>query len=1288
MNVFDIFKSSPTPEEGTEISDTPYYVVFSECVKDSIFWTVGAFAFTVIIVCLYRWRKWHVESLEKIAAKALWMSGYENTPYRFRKRDKVMFYGRRMLRKMKSLGDQAYSGQGRKRKAVMKFARRILQMQRDNMPMQLKVLEPPAEFLEESHEGSLGMPPDVLYMLQSIRIFGHFEKPVFFKLCKFTEVISLQAGEFLFKIADTDDSVYVVQTGSINVSINNADGTTMSLKIIHKGESVTSLLSFIDVLAGSPSIYKTVTAKAMEPTQVIRLPMYAFKEVFDESPDILVRVVQVIMVRLERVTFTALRNYLGLHGELVYHPPKAAKKSEKVKSSPGHRRTNSTYLEEVMALYGHSGDRPDMLADLATTECATGSCGRKLSATKMCDEKSIHYVYALDCFVRELGLQDEDKHLLEGAMEVREYQAGATLIREGDNSDNVSLIFLLSGNLQVYQFRYTYANSGSIKQENTEVHVLSIHPGEFDGGLAVITGEASLYTIRAKHFSRVALLSRSTVYNVMRERPKTVLDIANSVVRKLSPLVRQCDFALDWMFLESGRAVFRQDEPSDSTYIVLSGRVRSVATHANGKKEIVGEYGKGDLVGLVEMITDTTRNTTAMAVRDSELAKLPQGLFNAIKLRHPMVVTQLFGLLSHRLLGSVQGRHSLAIAPQPVEPNHIKHKYSTVAIVPVNEDVPLSAFTYELYHSLSAIGPSLRLTSDVVRKTLGANILDSANEYRLTSWLAQQEDRNQIALYQCDNILSPWTQRCWRQADVILIVGVGDHGPGVGSMEREIDRLMLRTQKELVILHPDNTTAKPTNTVQWLNMRSWVMKHHHIQCRKRIFTRRSQYRTNELYSKVLQTEPNLHSDFSRLARWLTGNSVGLVLGGGGARGAAHVGMLKAIQEAGIPIDMVGGVSIGALMGALWCSEKNITTVTQKAREWSKKMTQWGHQLLDLTYPITSMFSGRDFNKTIRDTIGDIYIEDLWIPYFTLTTDITASCARVHTHGSLWRYIRSSMSLSGYMPPLCDPKDGHLLLDGGYVNNLPADVLRAQGASHIIAIDVGSQDETNLTDYGDYLSGWWLIYKKFNPFTSPVRVPNLPDIQSRLAYVSCVRQLEEVKSSDYCEYIRPPIDQYKTLAFGQFDHIKDVGYVHGKQVFEEMAKSGRISLFNQWYPQESGVPKATPHSLNEYTFTDLAQIVCRVPETYTEHQYSSTDEDVYFDGYISEPSSLYPMGKPLKLKRTGGSLSLSENEMDSDDLEMPTLLQLSGKTKERLESQEFEKKKATEEAPLPAPSTSD
>jgi len=207
-----------------------------------------------------------------------------------------------------------------------------------------------------------------------------------------------------------------------------------------------------------------------------------------------------------------------------------------------------------------------------------------------------------------------------------------------------------------------------------------------------------------------------------------------------------------------------------------------------------------------------------------------------------------------------------------------------------------------------------------------------------------------------------------------------------------------------------------------------------------------------------------------------------------------------------------------------------------------------------------------------------------------------------------------------------------------------------GAAHIIAIDVGSQDDTDLTNYGDDLSGWWLLYKKWNPFTSPVKVPDLPDIQSRLAYVSCVRQLEvhtlfheielktqltyfflqEVKNSDYCEYIRPPIDKYKTLAFGSFDEIRDVGYVFGKNYFESMAKAGRLGRFNQWFNKEP--PKRVNHaSLNEYTFIDLAQIVCRLPETYAVNTAELFSEDEDCDGYISEPTTLNTVGDPVTLQ---------------------------------------------------------
>ncbi|XP_076673824.1 neuropathy target esterase sws-like [Andrena cerasifolii] len=260
-----------------------------------------------------------------------------------------------------------------------------------------------------------------------------------------------------------------------------------------------------------------------------------------------------------------------------------------------------------------------------------------------------------------------------------------------------------------------------------------------------------------------------------------------------------------------------------------------------------------------------------------------------------------------------------------------------------------------------------------------------------------------------------------------------------------------------------------------------------------------------------------------------------------------------------------------------------------------------------------------------------------------------------------------MTIAGVFPPICDTLDGHLLVDGCYVNNVPADEMLRQGAHHILAIDVGSQDDTDLTNYGDSLSGWWLLWKRWNPFATPVKVPNLPDIQSRLAYVSCVRQLEEVKNSDYCEYIRPPIDKYKTLQFANFDEIKDVGYHHGKTYFEGQSKAGVLPQFNADRESARALrakhQASNQHSLSSYTFTDLAQMVCKVSrgsryvdvdidsDTDELEEYEADlEEDAQEVGYASEPTAgildQSPDENHLR-RRTGVSLSLSDTEAESE-----------------------------------------
>ncbi|XP_075026590.1 patatin-like phospholipase domain-containing protein 7 isoform X3 [Calonectris borealis] len=1169
--------------------------------------------------------------------------------YRFRKRDKVMFYGRKIMRKVTTLPDSLVGNtmprqRMRKRAKVLSLAKRILRIKKERPTLQPK--EPPPSLLEadltEFDVKNSNLPSEVLYMLKNVRVLGHFEKPLFLELCRHMVFVQLHEGEYIFRPGQLDNSIYVVQDGKLEVCIQESDGTEVVVKEVLAGDSVHSLLSILDVITGHPAPYKTVSARAAIPSTILRLPASAFQDVFQKYPETLVRVVQIIMVRLQRVTFLALHNYLGLTTELFNCQSQAiplisvASVTSGGSASKAVKRQVSNVSEEdraekfekagealeidtlkisgtensehvfrrslsappcagsAEASNNSSGAKSDMdmayerarvhfgLEDTASSPVVGKSILKKTVTVTETPSAVFHYSAVQDSCsskytdaIIEAAKKDlstlmklDDPSLLNGKVTLHQVTAGTVLSRQGDQDVNVR--FVVSGMLHVYQWKID-------SEEDTCLFIT--HPGELVGQLAVLTGEPLIFTIKANRDCSFLSISKSHFYEIMREQPSVILGVAHTVVKRMSPFVRQIDFALDWMEVEAGRAVYRQGDKSDCTYIVLNGRLRSVIRMDDGKKHLTGEYGRGDLIGVVEALTHQPRATTVHAVRDSELAKLPEGALTSIKRKFPQVVTRLIHLLGEKILGSLQqGGHPLGLhsSSSKWDAGNPASNLSTVAIMPVSEEVPLTAFTLELKHALSAVGPALLLTSDNIKQRLGSAALDSIREYRLTSWLGQQEDIHRIVLYQADSTLTPWTQRCIRQADCILIVGLGDQEPTVGELERMLENTAVRAQKQLILLHKEDGPL-PSRTVEWLNMRSWCSAHLHLRCPRRVFSKRSLPKLIEMYERVCQKPPDRHSDFSRLARVLTGNAIALVLGGGGARGCSQVGVIRALTEAGIPVDMIGGTSIGAFMSALYAEERSYSQMRIKARQWAMVMNSVFKTILDLTYPITSMFSGAAFNNSINSIFKDKQIEDLWIPYFTITTDITASAMRVHTD---------------------------------------ADVARSMGAKVVIAIDVGSQDETDLTNYGDCLSGWWLLWKRWNPLAEKVKVLNMAEIQTRLAYVCCVRQLEMVKNSDYCEYIRPPIDRYGTLDFGKFDEICEVGYQHGKTVFNVWCRSGvRDKMLRD--RQETCKSKTDNVTCPTTSFTDLAEIVSRIepvkaPVADDESDYQTEYEEEILD----------------------------------------------------------------------------
>lgn len=208
----------------------------------------------------------------------------------------------------------------------------------------------------------------------------------------------------------------------------------------------------------------------------------------------------------------------------------------------------------------------------------------------------------------------------------------------------------------------------------------------------------------------------------------------------------------------------------------------------------------------------------------------------------------------------------------------------------------------------------------------------------------------------------------------------------------------------------------------------------------------------------------------------------------------------------------------------------------------------------------SYTTGHEFNRGIFKTFGDAQIEDFWLEYFCNTTNISKSRCDIHTSGYVWRYVRASMSLAGLLPPICD--EGNMLLDGGYIDNLPVAHMKSLGADVIFAIDVGALDDDTPQDFGDSLSGLWASLGRWNPFSSAVHPPSLSEIQGRLAYVSSIGALNKAKNMPGCMYMRPPIDAFGTLEFGKFEEIYQVGYNYGKEYLSQLKDKGGLPVLEE------------------------------------------------------------------------------------------------------------------------------
>lgn len=280
-------------------------------------------------------------------------------------------------------------------------------------------------------------------------------------------------------------------------------------------------------------------------------------------------------------------------------------------------------------------------------------------------------------------------------------------------------------------------------------------------------------------------------------------------------------------------------------------------------------------------------------------------------------------------------------------------------------------------------------------------------------------------------------------------------------------------------------------------------------------------------------------DIDRVARLLSGRSIGLVLSGGGARGFAHIGVIKALREAGMQIDSVGGTSIGAIIGAGVAADWSIEEMLEKYR----RAFVDGRPLRDYTFPFVSLFAGQRVAYLLREAFGPRDIEDLELPFFCVSSNLTAGRAHVHRSGPLWLWLRASCAIPGVLPPVFHRRE--VYVDGAVINNLPADVMHDQAVGDVVAVDIGA-DDVLYADVEEYaLPPWWRLAAE-RLFRRRRRRPGILSILLRSGMVNAEAASLERRALTSL-LLTPALEDIDLLDWHAYDRAIEAGYQYAHRV---------------------------------------------------------------------------------------------------------------------------------------------
>ena len=448
--------------------------------------------------------------------------------------------------------------------------------------------------------------------------------------------------------------------------------------------------------------------------------------------------------------------------------------------------------------------------------------------------------------------------------------------------------------------------------------------------------------------------------------------------------------------LAAGQWLFRQGDSGDAMYIVRAGRLQAIDERA---RTVLRELGRGDAVGELALLTDSARAAGVRAVRASDLIAIEREDFDELLRSSPALSLALTRSLAEQLRET--GAPAASARPRP----------ATVAVVRLEGGARRDTISRDLAGALSRYLTPVLLDGSEVREPASSE--EPAVVYG--PLLDRAEGSNDLVLLDGGTVGSgrPWDEFCLQQADRILALTYADRPPDGRLVRPELRGC------DLVLLD----VATDTGSIDgWAPLLEPIESH-------------------------VVRSASAGDDIERMARRLSGRSTGIVLSGGGARAFSHIGVLEELMAAGVTIDRVAGVSMGAFIGALFAMGLDADEIDARCfEEWVQR-----RPLGDYTIPRHSLIRGERSKSMLQRTFGQTMIEQLPLSFMSGCTELRSGRLVLARHGPLWEAVGFSMCLPILAPPQVRGRD--ILIDGSLVDNLPVGPMAELGEGPVIAVDV-------------------------------------------------------------------------------------------------------------------------------------------------------------------------------------------------------------------------------------------